>query len=79
VLRDRAFSFCYHENLEALADAGAQRVHRDELREAELPSMDPPCIGGGFPQVFMAELAANRGLLAAVRSAVEQCTPNAAG
>jgi cobyrinic acid a,c-diamide synthase len=75
VFRDRAFSFYYHENLEALVDAGAELVPLNSLREAELPSVDALYIGGGFPEVFMAELSANRGLLAAVRRAAQQGMP----
>lgn len=75
VFRDRAFSFYYHENLEALVEAGAELVEVNSLREAELPSVDALYIGGGFPEMFMAELSANRGLWSGVRAAVEQGMP----
>jgi cobyrinic acid a,c-diamide synthase len=37
VIRDRAFSFYYPENLEALEAAGARLVFIDALTDARLP------------------------------------------
>jgi cobyrinic acid a,c-diamide synthase len=75
VVRDRAFSFYYPENLEALERAGARLVFVDALQTPALPRMDALYIGGGFPEVFMEALAANRGLLDDIRSAVEAGMP----
>lgn len=75
VIRDRAFTFYYPENLEALMDAGAELVFIDALSEPGLPHVDGLYIGGGFPEMFMEELAANTGLRQNIRTAAEAGLP----
>ena len=75
IARDRAFGFYYPEDLESLRRAGAQLVFFDTLNDAHLPPIDALFIGGGFPEVMAAELAANRGLLAEIRTAVDSGLP----
>ena len=75
VARDRAFTFYYAENLEALARAGAELVPVDLIRDTALPDVRGLYIGGGFPEVFMAELEANAAMRRAVRDAAEAGMP----
>ncbi|MDK2888579.1 cobyrinic acid a,c-diamide synthase [Desulfofundulus australicus DSM 11792] len=75
VFRDRAFSFYYPENLEALQEAGARLVYIDALRDPDLPQVDALYIGGGFPEVFAGQLEANEGLRKSVLRAVEAGLP----
>jgi cobyrinic acid a,c-diamide synthase len=75
VIRDRAFTFYYPENLEALVEAGAELLFIDALHAAALPDVAGLYIGGGFPEMFMAELAANTGLRGDIRAAAEQGLP----
>ena len=66
-----AFSFTYPELPEALAAAGAAVVPFDPRHDPALPPGATGLIaGGGFPEVFAAELAANEPLLADVRRRV---------
>lgn len=66
-----AFSFTYPELPEALEAAGAEVVAFDPRRDHALPAEATGLIvGGGFPEVFAAELAANEPLLADVRRRV---------
>jgi len=66
-----AFSFTYPELPEALAAAGADVVAFDPRHDTALPEEANALIaGGGFPEVFAAELAANEPLLADVRRRV---------
>ena len=67
----KAFSFAYPDNLRRLAQAGAELVPFDPLVDADLPeAVDGLYAGGGFPEVYAADLAANAPLLAAVRHRV---------
>ena len=68
VARDAAFSFYYPENLELLAAAGADVVEFSPLAGAALPAGTAGVyLGGGYPEVHAAALAANGALLADLR------------
>lgn len=75
VFRDRAFSFYYPENLEALEEAGAELVMLDAMTDGALGAIDGLYIGGGFPEILAAELEANVPLRRAVRDAAEAGMP----
>jgi len=75
IARDRAFGFYYAEDLENLQRAGARLVAIDTLADRALPAVDALFIGGGFPEVFAAELAANRTLRRSIREAIEGGLP----
>ncbi|MFI1099618.1 cobyrinate a,c-diamide synthase [Streptomyces melanogenes] len=62
-----AFTFSYAEHAELLAAAGADVVVFDPLRDERLPDGTAGLvIGGGFPEVYAAELSANEPLRKAV-------------
>lgn len=73
--RDKAFGFYYPDDLAALEAAGAELVPFDTLNDPALPAVDGLFIGGGFPEVFMHELQANRGLRQQIASAIEGGLP----
>ncbi|GLW28123.1 cobyrinate a,c-diamide synthase [Actinoplanes regularis] len=63
-----AFSFAYAETAELLAGAGAEVVFVDPLRDEALPDGTRALVvGGGFPEVYAAELTANEPLRKSVR------------
>lgn len=68
VATGRAFSFTYQDNLERLGEAGAELIEFDPLTDDCLP---PGCsglyAGGGFPEIYASELAANLSLNSQVR------------
>ncbi|MBE1583804.1 cobyrinate a,c-diamide synthase [Nonomuraea angiospora] len=62
-----AFTFGYAEHVELLRAAGADVAVFDPLRDERLPDGTAALvIGGGFPEVYAAELAANEPLRARV-------------
>lgn len=73
--RDRAFGFYYPDDLEAFAEAGAELVAFDTMKDEALPDCDGLFIGGGFPEMFTAELAANDALRSDIRAKIEQGLP----
>jgi cobyrinic acid a,c-diamide synthase len=71
-----AFTFTYTDTLDALAAAGVEAVPFDPRRDEALPEhVDGLVAGGGFPEVYAAELAANRRLLDDVRRRVSAGLP----
>jgi len=75
VFMDRAFTFYYPENLEALEAVGAVLVVVDALQDKQLPEVDALYIGGGFPELFAADISANVGLLSDLRARIEAGLP----
>jgi len=76
VAAGRAFTFGYAEHRELLAAAGAEVLEFDPLTDEHLPAgCDALIAGGGFPEVYAADLAANASLRAEVRHRAEAGMP----
>jgi cobyrinic acid a,c-diamide synthase len=74
-----AFTFSYAEHSELLTAAGAEVVVFDPLHDEQLPDGTAGLvIGGGFPEVYAAELSANEPLRKAVAALAETGAPVAA-
>ncbi|MBT1097187.1 cobyrinate a,c-diamide synthase [Streptomyces sp. Tu102] len=74
-----AFTFSYAEHAELLGAAGAEVVAFDPLRDEQLPDGTAGLvIGGGFPEVYAAELSANEPLRKAVAALAQSGAPVAA-
>jgi cobyrinic acid a,c-diamide synthase len=73
--RDRAFGFYYPDDLEAFAEAGARLVPFDAMSDPVLPDCDGLFIGGGFPEMFVAELEANASLRADIGAKIAAGLP----
>ncbi|MEU6543611.1 cobyrinate a,c-diamide synthase [Streptomyces sp. NPDC046859] len=74
-----AFTFSYAEHAELLTAAGAEVVPFDPLRDECLPDGTAGLvIGGGFPEVYAAELSANEPLREAVAGLAASGAPVAA-
>jgi cobyrinic acid a,c-diamide synthase len=69
VARDAAFCFYYEDNLDLLRAAGAELTFFSPLADAELPAnTELVYLGGGYPELHAARLAANTALRDAVRA-----------
>ena len=76
VIQDASFSFYYRENLEALRNRGAEVIPINALKDGNLPGdLDGLYIGGGFPEVFAADIEGNRTLRGEIRRAGENGLP----
>lgn len=74
-----AFTFSYAEHTELLTAAGAEVVTFDPLHDEELPEGTAGLVvGGGFPEVYAAELSANEPLRKAVAELALSGAPVAA-
>ncbi|MGW3494915.1 cobyrinate a,c-diamide synthase [Streptomyces sp. NPDC001020] len=74
-----AFTFSYAEHTELLTAAGADVVPFDPVRDERLPEGTRGLvIGGGFPEVYAAELSANEPLREAVAELARGGAPVAA-
>lgn len=73
--QDRAFGFYYQEDLDTLREAGVELLPLDTLRDTHLPEVDGLLLGGGFPEMFIAELAANATLRADIAGRIERGLP----
>jgi len=67
---DKSFGFYYQEDLDTLRDAGVQLKPLNTLAAQRLPDVDGLIIGGGFPEMFIDELAGNSALRRDIRRAV---------
>jgi cobyrinic acid a,c-diamide synthase len=75
IARDRAFSFLYPANVDLLRAMGAELVFFSPLTATELPPVDSLYLPGGYPELHLEHLSANRALAAAVRRHVESGKP----
>jgi cobyrinic acid a,c-diamide synthase len=75
VARDRAFSFIYPANLDLLRAMGAELTFFSPLTASELPAVDSLYLPGGYPELHLERLSANRQVANAVRRHVEAGKP----
>lgn len=72
IAQDAAFHFYYADTLDLLQALGATLIPVSPLRDARLPTgLQGLILGGGFPEVFAPELAANHSFLESLRQAIE--------
>ncbi len=76
IAKDKAFNFYYQDNLDILKALGARLVEFSPLKGKSLPlGIDGIYIGGGYPELFSAQLSANLRMREAVLRFAEKGLP----
>ena len=75
IARDRAFSFLYQANLDLLRALGAELVFFSPLVDSDLPPVDSVYLPGGYPELHLPQLSANRAMALALRRHVDAGKP----
>ena len=79
--KDNSFAFYYPENLELLAEAGAELIPLSSSNQVDSvliqnpESLDAVYIGGGFPEINLTDLAANKKMSTALKNLIEEGLP----
>ena len=76
VARDEAFCFYYEDNLRLLQEYGAKLKFFSPIHDEGLP--EGSCgilLGGGYPELYGAELSSNRNMLSSIKEAMESGIP----
>lgn len=76
VALDHAFCFYYRDNLELLAELGAEIVYFSPLKDKALPkNLDGLIFGGGYPELYGSQLSGNETFLQSLQKAAEAGIP----
>ena len=76
VARDRAFCFYYEDSLDLLRQLGAELVSFSPLTDERLPNgIQGLYLGGGYPELYAAQLEENHALRRQIREAVHTGMP----
>lgn len=76
IARDEAFCFYYEDNFDLLREAGAELVFFSPLHDsAPPPALSGLYLGGGYPELYAAQLAENESMRMALRSAIQSGIP----
>lgn len=70
VAYDKAFCFYYKENIELLEEAGQVQFFSPLRDKQLLQDIDFLYIGGGYPEIFIDKLSANKTMLKSIREAL---------
>lgn len=72
---DKAFSFYYRENIDALEENGAKIKYFRPTEAENLPEADCYYIGGGYPEIYPDAISNNKSFLKDLKSAFEESKP----
>ena len=76
VARDKAFNFYYQDNLDILSELGAELIFWSPIADKNIPhNVRGLYFGGGFPEVFAEDLAANQNVLQQLREVINAGMP----
>lgn len=72
VAKDHAFCFVYKANIELLEEMGAELSFFSPLTDCEMPEADSLYLPGGYPELFLQELANNVSMKTSIKKHAEQ-------
>lgn len=75
IAKDAAFSFVYRANLNLLEAMGADLVFFSPLEDTALPEADSLYLPGGYPELYLDQLSANKALHKAIQQHYEEGKP----
>ncbi len=75
IAQDQAFNFYYRDGLDLLETLGAELIPVSPLADDALPPLDGLLLGGGYPEINGAALAANRSFKTSLKAALEDGLP----
>ena len=76
VARDSAFNFYYQDNLDILRELGAELIFWSPIADKNIPNnIQGLYFGGGFPEVFAEDLAANQKVSQQLRQVIKAGIP----
>lgn len=76
VARDEAFCFYYQDNLELLKQLGCELLFFSPLHEEKVPDdAQGMLLGGGYPELYAKQLAANRKMCDSVKGKIQSGLP----
>lgn len=75
IAKDKAFNFYYQDSLDLLEELGGELVPFSPLNDKKLPNVHCLYFGGGYPELNLPELSANREFMEDLRSQLEQGLP----
>jgi cobyrinic acid a,c-diamide synthase len=76
IARDAAFNFYYADNLELLETLGAELVYWSPLHDRALPeNIHGLYFGGGFPEMFAAQLSDNKTVIQTIQRLIHAGIP----
>jgi cobyrinic acid a,c-diamide synthase len=68
IAKDDAFSFIYQANLDLLSIMGAELVYFSPVHDHTVPEVDALYLPGGYPELHLEALSANRGAIEGIRA-----------
>lgn len=75
IIHDEAFGFYYPDDLAAFNKTGAVLIELNAVHDKNIPDVDGIFIGGGFPEMKMAELEKNKSFRIKLKNAIENGLP----
>lgn len=75
IARDAAFCFIYPANLDCLERLGATLVYFSLLNDQRLPEVDAYWLPGGYPELHLDQIGANKSMQASLQDAVARGKP----